>query len=910
MKRLVILTILLLAMVGTTSAGTHQDAIDTAAQTVADYADKLPYSVTFTTDQLAKAGYDVTNMSRPGTYSVTIKDMSYNATTGTLDTFINAWHDGNSIHIHNPIHWYMPFPDGFVGVNGAARMKQYEFLVLSYLDTKEYGEPANDDTSIFYPIVEGQIYQSSPSGSTWDIMRSGSGSYVYESGTLTSKRRPYLDESLNPTLLYNYMGRGVYSFNTGSLENAATITSSNFSLYFTGSKQTSAGTAFAVGITGGNLASNTSLVAGDYDGFQNTRLIIDKSYDNFTSSGRYMLPLNSNGLSYISKTSYTVLFMRDSPDIDNSNATLTWDGDNQAFLSVYDDASDPQYRVYLEIIWTPSSTPTPTFTTDVTSGTTPTSVSFTDTSEGATSWSWIYRNIIGNNLNTTFSTSQNPNYIFPIGNFSITLNGCNSLGCTDSAQTTFINVSADTSGGSSCELIYPAIDGYATDTTASTTYEALRARGGTATASGSTTTVNAPLLDTGANTASAFHIFNRGILSFNTATIPENAVGMTANLSLYVTAKENELGSPAYGITGGTLASNTSIAAGDFDGFQDVRYATDIAYASIGTSARNVWVLNDAGLANVSTSSYTVVYLRDSWDIDNSGPAFAKSSTTSITWNPVGYTGTANDPYLDICYQTPPVAAFFANATAGAGSLPVQFSDISTGGATNWDWYWSADEVKDSDEQSPETTFTPGTYDIRLYVSNGVGGDWENKTGYIEVTGAAAPVAAFSADETSGEDPLSVTFTDASTNDPDDWDWYWYANETKSSDTQSPSTSFTEGTYSVRLWAANGEGGDWENKTDYITVTAPAGDPPVASFTTSKTFVRIPQSITFTDTSTETPTSWLWDFGDGTTSTDQSPVHKYTKRGKWDVTLTATNDDGSDTSDITPIGVTGYDTLT
>jgi len=91
---------------------------------------------------------------------------------------------------------------------------------------------------------------------------------------------------------------------------------------------------------------------------------------------------------------------------------------------------------------------------------------------------------------------------------------------------------------------------------------------------------------------------------------------------------------------------------------------------------------------------------------------------------------------------------------------------------------------------------------------------------------------------------------------------------------------------------------------------APEGDPPVASFTTSKTFVRIPQSITFTDTSTETPDEWLWDFGDGTTSTDQNPVHRYTKRGKWNVTLTATNDAGSDESDATTVRVTGYETYT
>ena len=97
---------------------------------------------------------------------------------------------------------------------------------------------------------------------------------------------------------------------------------------------------------------------------------------------------------------------------------------------------------------------------------------------------------------------------------------------------------------------------------------------------------------------------------------------------------------------------------------------------------------------------------------------------------------------------------------------------------------------------------------------------------------------------------------------------------------------------------------------DIVFTPGGAGDPPVASFTTSKTFVRIPQPITFTDTSTETPDEWLWDFGDGTTSTDQNPVHRYTKRGKWNVTLTATNDAGSDESDTTTVRVTGYETYT
>jgi outer membrane protein assembly factor BamB len=48
----------------------------------------------------------------------------------------------------------------------------------------------------------------------------------------------------------------------------------------------------------------------------------------------------------------------------------------------------------------------------------------------------------------------------------------------------------------------------------------------------------------------------------------------------------------------------------------------------------------------------------------------------------------------------------------------------------------------------------------------------------------------------------------------------------------------------------------------------------------------------FTDKSTGTPQSWLWNFGDGTTSTLQNPTHTYSKPGTYTITLTATNSNG------------------
>ena len=87
--------------------------------------------------------------------------------------------------------------------------------------------------------------------------------------------------------------------------------------------------------------------------------------------------------------------------------------------------------------------------------------------------------------------------------------------------------------------------------------------------------------------------------------------------------------------------------------------------------------------------------------------------------------------------------------------------------------------------------------------------------------------------------------------------------------------------------------------TEGAGIAAPPGPTvvvPVASFTKSTGTGDVPFGVTFTDTSTNTPTSWLWDFGDGINSTAQNPVHTYSVAGTYNVTLTATNSAGSNTS--------------
>lgn len=80
-----------------------------------------------------------------------------------------------------------------------------------------------------------------------------------------------------------------------------------------------------------------------------------------------------------------------------------------------------------------------------------------------------------------------------------------------------------------------------------------------------------------------------------------------------------------------------------------------------------------------------------------------------------------------------------------------------------------------------------------------------------------------------------------------------------------------------------------------VTIVLVGSGSPVADFTADVFAGDAPITIQFEDLSTNTPTSWLWDFGDGSTSTSQDPAHTYTVPGTYAVSLTATNAEGSDT---------------
>ena len=97
----------------------------------------------------------------------------------------------------------------------------------------------------------------------------------------------------------------------------------------------------------------------------------------------------------------------------------------------------------------------------------------------------------------------------------------------------------------------------------------------------------------------------------------------------------------------------------------------------------------------------------------------------------------------------------------------------------------------------------------------------------------------------------------------------------------------------------------WLNKSVTTNGAAPTGSAPEADLSASPLSGGTPLSVQFVDESYNIPTTWLWTFGDGGTSTLSNPEHTYNAAGTYTVSLYVTNAYGSDT-----VTKTNYITVT
>ena len=158
-------------------------------------------------------------------------------------------------------------------------------------------------------------------------------------------------------------------------------------------------------------------------------------------------------------------------------------------------------------------------------------------------------------------------------------------------------------------------------------------------------------------------------------------------------------------------------------------------------------------------------------------------------------------------------------------------------------------------------------------------------------SGNTPPVAAFTGSPLSGPVPLTVQFASQSTGDVTSHQWDVNNDGTIDGGTYTYNHTYTEtGTYTVSLTVVGPAGTDSTTKTDYITVNTL---PPNAAFTGTPTSGTPDLRVAFANTSVRYTQS-TWNFGDGSTSTEDSPTHTYTAVGSYNVSLDVLGEGGTD----------------
>lgn len=244
--------------------------------------------------------------------------------------------------------------------------------------------------------------------------------------------------------------------------------------------------------------------------------------------------------------------------------------------------------------------------------------------------------------------------------------------------------------------------------------------------------------------------------------------------------------------------------------------------------------------------------------------------------------------FLPFFAMAQPTANFSANITSGCSPIIVQFTDLSTGSPTSWSW--DLGNSTTSTLQNPSTTYlTPGTYTVRLTVTNAGGSNTKTVTNYITVF--ASPTVNFSGDTSITCPPKTVSFTNLTTpNASGSTSYLWDFGDGTTSTQVNPSHTYTNvGNFSVSLVVTNSNGCTKSlTKTGYISLIQKPG----TNFTATNVFAcSAPLTTSFSNTTTGGST-YAWDFGDGGNSTQTSPSHTYTNTGSYNVRLIATNSVG------------------
>lgn len=469
----------------------------------------------------------------------------------------------------------------------------------------------------------------------------------------------------------------------------------------------------------------------------------------------------------------------------------------------------------------------------------PKTVSFvnqsTPNSSGTTTYFWDFGD-------GSTSNAQNPTHTYTAsGNFTVSLIVTNGSGCISVLnKTQYIKIapkpatSFTATNNNSCNA--PLTVTFNNTTTSATNYQWFFGDGGTSTATSPTHTYTAP----GSYTVT--------LISRNGGGCPD---------TLVVPAAVN-IGNLTAGFTSAPTA-----CAGSGLAFTNT---------TVPGAGNSTWYFGDGGTSTAANPTH--IY------------------TTPGTYTVklvVNYSNCADSITHTVTINPKPTAAFTAADTIDC-TVPftASFSNTSSGGAS---YFWNFGDGGTSTAANPSHTYTSlGSYTVKLIVTGANGcTDTLIKQNYIRLQNV---VISLGVNPTTGCAPVTTSFNGVVVSSPEPVTGYlWNFGDGNSSPTQSPTHTYTNpGSYTVTFTATTA-GGCTASGSHTLTY----GTRPTSNFTYAPAVICSGGSVQFTNTSVN-GTSYLWFFGDGSTSTAVNPNHVYdVPPGTYTVTLVSFNNGCSDT---------------
>jgi gliding motility-associated-like protein len=289
--------------------------------------------------------------------------------------------------------------------------------------------------------------------------------------------------------------------------------------------------------------------------------------------------------------------------------------------------------------------------------------------------------------------------------------------------------------------------------------------------------------------------------------------------------------------------------------------------------------------------------------------AYATSNTYTVTLTVTDINGCDSSIQHQILIEHPVTGYTDSVLLIGCGVTNMQFTDHSTGTSlTNWQWNFG--DGASATQQNPVHTYTlPATYAVSLVVTN-VAGCTDTITQSVAVPG---PTGTFSFTPSAACPPLTATFTAVSATAIS---YTWDFGDGNVVTTATPVTTHTYptdivATPALLLGFILPDGSTCQLPAPAAGTITVVTVFPTVGMTSDVDSGCFPITVNFNDLSTlpgtipgDSINSWVWNFGDGTTSTLQNPSHTYPQAGNYSVSLAVTSKGGcSNNSSLTPLTI-------